>query len=89
MSVTEIDDGHRRVSLGNALDPAPRRQIVVSFPPVAATTASDRALDFSVTAEIARNAIPKNREVRFVVRPLNTWGKAGEPIFSEWWTFAP
>ena len=123
VSVTEIDDGHRRVPLGNALDPAPRRQIVVSFPPVAATAASDRALDFSVTAEMriqdmsqivqekrvyspnfcmaekfdtvpvtcafARDAIPKNREVRFVVRPLNTWGKAGKPIFSEWQTFAP
>ena len=123
VTVAEIDDGHRRVPLGNAPDPEPRRQIVVSFPPIAATAVSDRALDFSVTAEMriqdmsqvvqekrvyspnfcmaekfdtapvtcafARDAIPKNREVRFVVRPLNNWGKAGEPICSEWAKFAP
>ncbi len=123
VEVREIDDGHRRTELGNALDPAPRRQIVVSFPPAPATPDSDRALDFSVSAELriqdmvqvvqekrvyspnfcmeealdtapvscafAREAIPKNREIRFVVRPVGNWGKTGAPIASPWRKFAP
>lgn len=123
VSVAEIADGHRRTALGNTLDPAPRRQIVVSFPPAPATADSDRALDFSVTAELriqdmtqvvaekrvyspkfwaaeradtgpvacafARDALPKNRDIRFTVRPLNNWGRAGDPIRSEWRKFAP
>ena len=123
VTVAETDCGHRRTELGNALDPAPRRQIIVSFPPAPATAGSDRALDFSVTAELriqdmtqviaekrvyspkfwaaeradtgpvacvfARDAIPKNRDIRFTVRPLNNWGKAGAPIRSEWRKFAP
>ena len=122
VSVAEIDDGHRRTPLGNEPDPAPRRQIVASFPTAPATADSDRAFDFSVTAEMriqdmtqvvqekrvyspgfcmaeshdpgpvscafAREAIPKNREIRFIVRPLNNWGKVGQPIASDWRKFA-
>lgn len=123
VTVAEIDDGHRRTPLGNAADPAPRRQIVVSFPTAPSTAASPRALDYSVTAELriqdmtqvvqekrvyspgfcmaesldagpvtcafAREAIPKNRDIRFTVRPINCWGKAGDPIRSDWLRFAP
>ena len=121
VDVREIADGHRRNARGNGPDPTPRRQIVVSFPPVPATPDSARAWDYSVTAELrikdltqivqekrvyspgfcmpealdaapvecafAREAIPKDRDVRFVVRPLDGWGNAGAPIASEWRQF--
>ena len=121
VSIRETDDGHRRTELGNALDPAPRRQVVVSFPTAPATADSDRALDFSVTAELriqdmaqvvqekrvysprfwgaeasdtgpvecafALENLPKKREIRFVVRPVNNWGKVGDAIASEWKKF--
>ena len=34
VSVAEIDDGHRRNKAGTKLDPKPRKQVVVSFPPI-------------------------------------------------------
>ncbi len=118
VSVREIDDGHRRNARGNGPDPAPRRQVVVSFPSIHATPDSSRPWDYSVIAEMrikdmsqilaekrvyspgfcmpetfdaapvecafAREAIPKGRDVRFVVRPLDCWGNEGKPIASEW-----
>ena len=121
VAVREIADGHRRNARGNGPDPTPRRQIVVSFPPVPATPDSARAWDYSVTAELrikdltqivqekrvyspgfcmpealdaapvecafAREAFPGNRDIRFVVRPLDGWGNAGDPIASEWRQF--
>ena len=121
VAVREIADGHRRNARGNGPDPTPRRQIVVSFPPVPATPDSARAWDYSVTAELrikdltqivqekrvyspgfcmpealdaapvecafAREAFPGNRDIRFVVRPLDGWGNAGAPIASEWRPF--
>ena len=123
VEVKEIQNGHRRKADGRGMDPAPRRQIVVSFPPVVSTAASERAFDFSVAAEMrqgdktwtctveekrvyspnfsrsetmdiapvecafAFENIPKKRDIRFVVRPFNCWGKSGEPIRSEWTTF--
>ena len=118
VSVREIDDGHRRNARGNGPDPAPRQQIVVSFPSIHATEDSSRPWDYSVIAEMrikdmsqilaekrvyspgfcmpetfdaapvecafARESIPKCRDVRFVVRPLDCWGNAGTPIASEW-----
>ena len=123
VEVKEIDNGHRRTADGRGMDPEPRRQIVVSFPPVVSTANSERAFDFSVTAEMqqgdktwtciveekrvyspnfsraesldvapvecafARDRIPKKRDIRFVVRPFNCWGKSGEPISSEWVSF--
>ena len=46
------------------------------------------ALDAApVECAFAREAIPKDRDVRFVVRPLDGWGNAGAPIASEWKRF--
>ena len=43
------------------------------------------ALDAApVECAFARETIPKGRDVRFVVRPLDCWGNAGKPIASEW-----
>lgn len=37
-----------------------------------------------VVCVFGQNEIPDNHEsVKFVVRPMNAWGKAGEPIESE------
>ena len=41
-----------------------------------------------VTCAFARGAVSKNRDVRFIVRPYNCWGKVGKPIFSEWTRFS-
>ena len=41
-----------------------------------------------VTCAFAWDDIPKARNVRFVVRPFNCWGKRGEPIASEWMKFS-
>ena len=121
VSVREIEDGHRRNARGNGPDPTPRRQIVVSFPPIPATPDSARGWDFSVAAELrikdmtqivqekrvyspgfcmpealdaapvecafAPEVIPKNRDIRFVVRPFDCWGNVGDPIASEWSQF--
>jgi hypothetical protein len=118
VSVREIDDGHRRNARGNGPDSAPRRQVVVSFPSIHATSNSSRPWDYSVAAELrikdltqivqekrvyspgfcmpealdtapvecafAREALPKDRDIRFVVRPFDCWGNAGTPIASEW-----
>ena len=123
VSVTEIDDGHRRNKAGTKLDPKPRKQVIVSFPPIVTGAASpSRGFDFSVTAEMrvgdmtqvlqekrvfspnvymaeeedvepvtcafARADIPKRRDVRFVVCPIDCWGKKGSPIASPWRRFA-
>ncbi|MBQ6248354.1 MAG: metallophosphoesterase [Kiritimatiellae bacterium] len=121
VSVREIDDGHRRNARGNGPDPAPRQQIVVSFPSIHATQDSSRPWDYSVIAEMrikdmsqilaekrvyspgfcmpealdtapvecafAQEAIPKERDVRFIVRPFDCWGNAGEAIRSDWVRF--
>jgi hypothetical protein len=43
------------------------------------------ALDAApVECAFAREAIPKERDVRFIVRPFDCWGNAGTPIASEW-----
>ena len=121
--VAEIDDGHRRDKSGRKLDPKPRKQVIVSFPPIVTGAASpSRGFDFSVTAEMrvadmtqviqekrvfspnvymaeeedvepvtcafARADIPKRRDVRFVVCPIDCWGKKGSPIASPWRRFA-
>ena len=124
VEVTEKKNGHRRMANGRDMDPAPRHQIIVSFPPVVSTATSERAYDFSVTAEtrpqdrmwtsivqekrvyspnfsrseamdvnpvecaFAYEHMPKKQDIRFVVRPMNCWGKSGEPIYSEWMRFA-
>ena len=37
-----------------------------------------------VTCVFAKSELPLGREICFAVRPFNCWGKAGEPICSEW-----
>ena len=120
VEVRETENGRRRKADGRGVDPTPRHQVVVSFPPIGPTASFERAFDFSVTAEMrpadktwtcivqgkrvyspnfnrseklevdpvecafAYEFMPKKRDMRFVVRPFNCWGKAGEPICSEW-----
>ena len=120
VEVREVENGRRRKADGREIDPTPRHQFIVSFPPIGPTASSERAFDFSVTAEMrpadmtwtcvvqekrvfspninrseeldvdpvecafAYELIPKKRDVRFVVRPFNCWGKQGEPICSDW-----
>ena len=118
VAVTEIENGHRRNKAGTALDPKPRRQVIVSFPPVVTGTSHGRGFEFAVTAEMrvadmtqvvqekrvfspnaymaeaedtepvtcafARDDLPKRRDVRFVVHPIDCWGNRGKSIASDW-----
>jgi len=52
VTVAEIDDGHRRNKAGTKLDPKPRRQVVVSFPPIVTGRSPSRGFEFAVTAEM-------------------------------------
>ena len=122
VTVTEIDDGHRRNKSGKKLDPTPRKQVIVSFPPVVTGKSHGRGFDFAVTAEMrvadltqvvqekrvfspnaymaeaedtepvtcafARDTLPKRRDVRFVVQPIDCWGNRGKSIASDWQRFA-
>ena len=46
------------------------------------------ALDAApVECAFAREAIPKERDVRFIVRPFDCWGNAGDAIRSDWMRF--
>lgn len=43
------------------------------------------ALDAApVGCAFARDVFPNRRDVRFIVRPLDCWGNAGDPICSDW-----
>jgi len=42
----------------------------------------------AATCAFARADIPKRRDVRFVVCPIDCWGKKGTPIASPWRRFA-
>jgi hypothetical protein len=123
VSVAEIDNGHRRDKSGKKLDPKPRKQVIVSFPPVVTGAVSpSRGFEFTVTAEMrvadktqtvqekrvfspnaymaeeedvepvtcafARADIPKRRDVRFVVHPIDCWGNKGAAIASPWRRFS-
>ena len=41
-----------------------------------------------VTCAFPRCELPKRRDIRFVVRPLDCWGNVGNPILSDWMRFA-
>ena len=41
-----------------------------------------------VTCAFARADIPKRRDVRFVVQPIDCWGNRGKSIASDWQQFA-
>ena len=41
-----------------------------------------------VTCAFPRCELPKRRDIRFVVRPLDCWGNVGKPILSDWMRFA-
>ena len=57
------------------------------FAPDAFTGAPERERE-AAKCVFARSELPSGRDVRFMVRPFNCWGRAGAPISSEWVRFA-